>query len=102
MQRHGQMGGTLEDQLSLAAVHFERGQVQVGVGWGGAMEGGRGRAVTGCTWVSQARVLHDGGLLDQILASAELIGDHSKIGIRAEPAARAAGMSLRVWPMLLP
>ena len=29
MQRHGQMGGGLEDQLSLAAVHFERGQVQV-------------------------------------------------------------------------
>jgi hypothetical protein len=29
MQRHGQMGDGLEDQLSLAAVHYERGQVQV-------------------------------------------------------------------------
>jgi hypothetical protein len=32
MQRHGQLGDSIEDQLSLAAVHYERGQVQVGSG----------------------------------------------------------------------
>jgi hypothetical protein len=30
MQQHGQLGDGIEDQLGLAAVHFERGQVQVG------------------------------------------------------------------------